>query len=74
MESIPAVIFSLVRFGVFVHPSYIICIYTRWPAFCFRRFKYWFETQNEGIFNLNESKMAIMILFAMFNVAEFSKL
>ena len=45
--------------------------------FRFRRYKYWFQTQIEANFKMNKSKWIFMIIyesFAMFNVAEFSKL
>ena len=38
------------------------------------RYKYWFQKQTEAIFNLNESKMIIMILLAMYDVDKFSEL
>ena len=39
-----------------------------------RRYKYWFQKQTEAIFNLNKSKMIIMILLATYNADLFSEL
>ena len=35
---------------------------------------YWFHKQTEAIFNLNKSKMIIMILLAKYNADKFSEL
>ena len=40
----------------------------------FRRYKYWFQKQTEAIFNLNKSKMIIMILLAIYYAVKFSEL
>ena len=42
--------------------------------FRFRRYKYWFQKQIEAIFNLNKSKMIIMILLVMFIADKLSEL
>ena len=39
-----------------------------------RKYKYCSQKQTEAIFNLNNSKMTIMIFLAMYNADKFSEL